>query len=498
MDKTTQETLQLTKEARQKALDAPELLAKAWTQGGATSGITAYDLESPAKLLYPVLTPLRNEIPRVGGGKGTATNWRAVTGVNTNNAGIGISEGNRGMVIAHTTSDNVASYRAIGYDDNVTFEADMAAEGFDDAKALAALSLLRSVMIGEEKALLGANNSVALGTVGTVTLSASASGGVLGTLTLSVICVALTLDAQLGSSVANGLPLSANRTLADGTVEAYNQGTSIKSANATVSVTGNTGSCGASVAVVTGACAYAWYWGTAGGEALGAITTINSVSITANAAGAQLASAGFAADKSQCQQLFDGLLYQIWKAGSGALITNMATGTPGTGTPLTADNSGGIVEIETDLKHFWDNYRLSPTKIWMNSQEMNNIGKKILAATSSSPGAQRFMFDAKQGMIAGGIVVKSYLNKFTMAGMAEIPIEIHPNLPAGTMLYDTRILPYPLSNVSHLLQVKTRRDYYQIEWPLRTRKYEYGVYADEVLQCYAPFAFGVRTNIGNG
>lgn len=496
MDKTTQETLQLMKEARQKALDAPELLAKAWTQGGATSGITAYDLESPAKLLYPVLTPLRNEIPRVGGGKGTATNWRAVTGVNTNNAGIGISEGNRGMVIAHTTSDNVASYRAIGYDDNVTFEADMAAEGFDDAKALAALSLLRSVMIGEEKALLGANTSVALGTVGTVTLSASASGGTLGTMTLSVICVALTLDAQLGSSVVNGLPLSANRTLADGTVEPYNQGTSIKSAAATVSVTGNTGSCGASVPVVTGACAYAWFWGTAGNELLGAITTINSVSITANATGTQNASAGFTADKSQCAQLFDGLLYQIWKSGSGATINNMATGTPGTGTPLTSDNAGGIVEIDADLKSFWDNYRLSPSKIWVSSQEMNNIGKKILAATSGS--GQRFVFNAEQGMVAGGVRVDLYINKFSMAGMVKIPVDIHPNLPAGTILYDTRVLPYPLSNVSHLLQVKTRRDYYQIEWPLRTRKYEYGVYSDEVLQCYAPFAFGVRTNIGNG
>ena len=36
------------------------------------------------------------------------------------------------------------------------------------------------------------------------------------------------------------------------------------------------------------------------------------------------------------------------------------------------------------------------------------------------------------------------------------------------------------------MQIRTRQDYYQIEWPLRTRKYEYGVYADEVLQHYFP------------
>ena len=33
----------------------------------ATSGLTYYDLEAGAKLLFPVLTPLRNSIPRVSG-----------------------------------------------------------------------------------------------------------------------------------------------------------------------------------------------------------------------------------------------------------------------------------------------------------------------------------------------------------------------------------------------------------------------------------------------
>ena len=33
----------------------------------ATSGLTFYDLELGAKFLYPVLTPLRNMIPRVSG-----------------------------------------------------------------------------------------------------------------------------------------------------------------------------------------------------------------------------------------------------------------------------------------------------------------------------------------------------------------------------------------------------------------------------------------------
>ena len=45
-------------------------------------------------------------------------------------------------------------------------------------------------------------------------------------------------------------------------------------------------------------------------------------------------------------------------------------------------------------------------------------------------------------------------------------------------------------------QVRTRQEYYQIEWPLRTRMYEYGVYADELLQGMFMPAFGMITNAG--
>ena len=70
----------------------------------------------------------------------------------------------------------------------------------------------------------------------------------------------------------------------------------------------------------------------------------------------------------------------------------------------------------------------------------------------------------------------------------------HPSL----VLMTTAMLPYPLAGVGNLMQIRTRQDYYQIEWPLRTRRYEYGIYADEVLQHYFPPALALITNIGNG
>ena len=115
-------------------------------------------------------------------------------------------------------------------------------------------------------------------------------------------------------------------------------------------------------------------------------------------------------------------------------------------------------------------------------------------------GAPLFRFNENGGgnqLTAGG-VVKSYFNPFSMSGGSEIEVMLHPNVPAGTIIFITKEIPYPLSNVQNVLQMKLRRDYYQIEWPLRTRRYEYGVYFDGTLQNYFPPAFGMITNIANG
>jgi len=174
----------------------------------------------------------------------------------------------------------------------------------------------------------------------------------------------------------------------------------------------------------------------------------------------------------------------------------MATGNVNIGTPLTADGTGSIIEIDTALKSMWDNYRLSPDTMWVNSQEAWNISKKIVAGSTNA--AQRFVFDTAQDMVGGGIMVRTYLNRFSMQGGNVVTIKVHPNMPAGTILMTTSVLPYPLAGVGNVMQIRTRQDYYQIEWPMRSRRYEYGIYADEVLQHYFPPSMAVITNIGNG
>lgn len=464
--------------------------------GSATSGLTFYDLETGAKFLYPVLTPLRNMIPRVSGKGGIQANWRAITAINTNGLRIGVSGGNRGGVMAIATTDYTAAYKGIGLESNVDFEAQYAGQGFDDVRAIAAKVGLEALMLGEEPMLLGGNNSVALGQPVTPTLAASTTGGTLGSITLSVIVVPLSLDGFLNGTVLGGIQGAITRTNADGSSDTFGGGVGKQSVNATVSVTGNTGSATATTTAIKGAMGYAWFWGLAGAELLGAITSINSVSILATATGTQTAASLGTNDNSQNSLAFDGLITQAVKTGSNAYVYQMATGTAGVGTPLTADSAGGVVEIDIVLKYMWDNYRLGPDTMWVNSQEALNISKKILAGSSTA--AQRFVFQTVQDAIGGGIMVRTYLNRFSMAGGSVVDIKVHPNMPAGTILMTTKMLPYPMSNVGNVMQVRTRQEYYQIEWPLVSRKYQYGVYADEVLQHYFPPSMAIITNVANG
>ena len=122
------------------------------------------------------------------------------------------------------------------------------------------------------------------------------------------------------------------------------------------------------------------------------------------------------------------------------------------------------------------------------------IRRKILNGAGVS--GSRFTFDVQQGQIVGGGKARGYLNPFAMSGGPnEIPISIHPNMSPGTVLFLTDSLPYAMNNVTNVLQIRCRRDYFQTDWPRRTRAYEYGVYTDQVLQKFFMPGMYVLTNL---
>lgn len=476
------------------------------------NNLVAYDLEAPSKSLYPVLTPLRNRIPRQtkGSGAGLAANWKEVSAISGGSAlpFMGwVPEGRRAARMSITTADRSASYVTFGLESDVTFEAQSAAQGFEDELSMAGMRLLQQTMIIEENALLGANYNVPLGATATPTLSASGSGATLPAATYSVRVFALSHEGYLMADLTNGIKRLVAVTSMDnrGT---YNLcgGSSAAGAAATQAVTlGQTLFC--SIAAIKGAVAYAWYVGTAGNEKLEAITTINSAAFSAPLAGTgqALSAIGDAAtDRSYNDgssngsqaAAFNGLLYAAWKS-TLSYYKALATGTAGIGTPLTASGRGTVTEIDTALKWFWDNYRISPDEIYVSAQELTSI-YKLCFVNGSNPFI-RFNISPGQSIseFTAGAIIGTYVNPYSLDGGQSIPIRLHPNLASGTIFFWCQNLPahYQSANVPQVAQVQCRRDYYQIPWPIVTRTNETGVYAEEVLKVYAPFALGTITNI---
>ena len=112
-----------------------------------------------------------------------------------------VPEGQRSASMSYAATPMVAPYVTLGEEDTVTFEAEAAAQGFEDINSTATLRLLQKTMRKEETALLGGNTSVALGTPAAPTLSASGSGATLPAATYSVIVVALTFEGYRNSSL---------------------------------------------------------------------------------------------------------------------------------------------------------------------------------------------------------------------------------------------------------------------------------------------------------
>lgn len=472
------------------------------------TGLTAYDLQAPAKNLYPVLTPLRNKVARVPGNGGAATNWKAVTGL----TGSGVSsmpwvpEGQRSGRMSYQTALKAANYVTFGEEDALTFEAESAGRGFEDLRATAGVRLLQQTMIKEEKGMLAGNASLVLAQPTAPTLAASGSTGTLPAATYSVIVAALTLEGFLANGGASATQLITSKTVtgADGSTYTLNGGVSKKSANTTQAVTlGQILS--ATTPVVNGAVAYAWFVGTAGAETLQCITTINSATFSAPLSSGNMAATSLSTsvDYSNNSSLaFDGFLTSAFLPSNSAYVVSLATGSAGVGTPLTSGGRGNIVEIDTMLRSMWENFRLGVTVIYVSSQELTNITNKVMSAASGT--ILRYNSDNGSGnepyRINANGVITNYYNPYLPGGGRMIPIMIHPNLPAGTLFGWCEELPiyYQNNEVQNVAEMHMRRDYYQIDWPLRSRQYEMGVYAEGVLANYFPSAMAIITNIANG
>jgi hypothetical protein len=394
--------------------------------------------------------------------------------------------------MAQTVTDNFAKFYTEGLDNFVTEQAYLAGLTFEDLMALAQTTTLQGVMEAEELLDIGANNSIALGTMGTVTATGVTTGGGLSDGTYAVYCVALTYDGMIRSTIGGGVMLPYTRANLDGStdlIQGFSGVASAASSNVTLSAGTAVQSITASVTAVNGAIGYAWYVSLSGTTKLAAITGYPSVVIK-TIAGTQLLSALPSTDTSTSALNYNGLLTQILTPSSGAYVADLA----GAALTTSGSGSGGIAEFDTLIADRIANYRLVPTDIFMSPYDHGKASALILTGNTNL--APFIMGDASANGLSAAAQLKTYNNKVGF-GTPQLAVHAHPFIPAGTAIFYSRTNPYPLSNVPNMIQKLLRRDYWSVEWPVVTMQRTMGVYFDGVLQLYFPPAFGVITGMKN-
>lgn len=529
-----------------------KMAGQMYKAGGVTTatGFNFYDLRGPVALLYPVNTPFRNSLPRIGrvnDGYGTAAHWMA-----TRNPGYpyaGVPEGQRAAIGTPDNNQYVAAYKEIGDERAATFTSEFAGEGFADNVADEHLRGMHSLFLQEEGIMLLGNsgtafNGYALGTPGTPTGAVAAthtSPGTVGNIGtpgnadlpyttilttsnyVSVAVVALTgmgnpANVQYGyngaPTISGGLTPTFTRTSAIGELVALNGGMSAISVISTP-VQATSGNLTIQFKIpaaglpMKGAYAYAWFvdvetsnTGSLAGAKLAGITTTPYCFVTGTPTGTQTGAAvGLNSDHSSQSLDFDGLLtYTASTAGSywSDLSANVAIGTA-TNNSLTSGKDGTVVEVEAALNYLFSQYQTGVDKIWGSPDAVLSLQKAIRYSGTAATGYMFVTTRDSQNNLLGGYVVSAYQSKFAVnspLGGNQIPIVMHPMLPPGTLYFEISTNPYPHSRAPYVRGMLVQRDYYSIEWPLLTRQWTFGTYVHEVLQHYMPWMSGVITGIG--
>lgn len=493
-------------------------------------GYNFIDLRGPAALLYPVNTPFRDAIPRLGkvnAGVGVMAQWKATRNVGSQYAGV--PEGQRAQVSTPDENNYAAMYKAIGVERNVTVEAEWAGEGFTGNLADEHLRGLQSLWLQEEGIILLGNdgtdsgalgyNGIQLGTAPTPVAALVTGGAVTTATTLTGYVVLLTAMGnpnntqygyQAAPSVANGLtPNFTVNAPGTGTSITYNGGMSaVSAASNSVTTTGSTLSASFTVQPASsvgsggypnGTFGFAWFISASGSPTtanayLQAITQFGTYTQSTNivTSGRQTASAtGLSTDNSAQSTDFTGLLtyaakYGYWRDLQGAQLTSL--------------QGGQCAEVETVLEYLFTNYQAGVDAIWGSPDAITSLQRTVLKnGSEQASGYQVFLTRDDQNNIIGGLIVSGYQSKYAVAsatGANVIPMKMHPMLPAGTLFFDITVNPYPESRIPFTRAIDLMRDYYGYEWPAINRAWAFGTYADEAMAHYTPWLSAVITGIG--
>ena len=445
-------------------------------------GFTPFDLQDSIEFLVPVMTPLRNSIPRRKA-QGQAVQIRQITGYSNSRTG-GVPNLNTFFNSATNTSTyngitlnrpNTISYSADalvvpfvenGISDSVEYQAQFAAQGFTDLRQLSNTAAIYSHMLGEENNILNSTSAVlpVAGVTATTANGGTATGLPAGTYTPLV-----TISSAFGESKA-----------------LTGQSTTV-AAGESVTVALNS--------VPVGAVALNVYVTVSGIHYVGRTTSTASGSFPVLFAVTPTLPSTSADNGSSPAYQFGGTA--LGTAGyTGMISTLLGNGsTPAAAGYVKAVNgplgtAAPFGEINTMLVEMWETNRAQPGTLYTSGRIQAALLAEIQQQGSATSYRANYM-TGDDGITVGGAVT----GITSPVGGPALNIVAHPFIPEGVVIAHSTTLPSPVSGVPGTATIDNVVDLTTIEWPQIGMSYDLSTYQYGSFVFHTPGFDGILTGI---
>ncbi len=403
-------------------------LHKAITAATALGGI---NLDQPAQLIVPILSPFHASIARKPRPGDDSTRWKQITKVTLPKMSVG--EEAAGKTVALTTASKTVAMAESAIGGKVTRKAVAMGVGFDEALARETRIVLETQMRGMEILYLGANVT-ALGAVAGVTLAERNGLGALAAATYFVKVAALTLSAANRETIDRAVDYDGTDAFIDGKahtgINPEADGWGALSTEVSLAIAGGGDALKITWTPKATAAAYAVFIGTAtGNPALKCEAIVTQSSISVKSLNTTGDAATVVATESSADSLtFDGMVPLLAASGSGAHVKAISGKLSGA--------SGEVTQIQDAFAAIYDNAKLGDLRLLVSGQD-----GRILTRLGISQDSVRVIVGVgeNRSSMVQGFHVGEILNSVTGE---RCPVETQPNLPGGMILMLPRSIPW--------------------------------------------------------
>lgn len=466
------------------------------------SGLQGYQLEAPAKVIVPIITPLINMIPRKKGTGNPICHWIAITSFDTARSVGTVVEGNLPSMVAYQTAAMQNPYKTLGLMNQVSFDAQWTGRSLEgDLRAKRVGELLYQLKTREELWLINASQNLMTPAAPLVTQTASTGGHASDATTYYVAVTATNTQGEtLGSTVtsyttpANSGANTGNLAITIFTVPfASNYNVYIGTTNAPASLYKQTSISGSNAAQpgYNALVSLSGGGSTPSGEIQGptltvtwtaAIQSVTALStVTSNTAKTYV-------DGSNNTLMWDGILAQALNNSTtnngltlGAQITQ----------PAATNGVMALSDIQNLLMSIYNQSAGDPDFLVMHPITANKLTNLTVAA-----GQTRYVIEANQPQVQGKLVSQYRVTHFlNQATGKEMPVIIDRYCPVDTILALPMSIPYPVNDIANAIEIETNQEYWGIDYAITDSSYKFADYVNEAVKVYFLGGVGILRGI---